>query len=459
MAKINKTSRRPPVYTAEGAPAVNIPALLQLRRSVLACMLWEDTFYEEGESVADRITKIIPQIHDANAVRDVAIAARLKSNLRHVPLLIATEMLKYKKTRPLVADLLPQIILRADELTEVLAIYWRDGKKPLAAQLKKGLARAFTRFDEYQLAKYDRATDIKLRDVLFLCHAKPKDDEQAALWKRLAEGTLAVPDTWEVGISAAQDKRVEWLRLLHEGRLGGLALLRNLRNLEQAGVPEELVARALATMRTDRILPFRFIAAARAVPQWERHIEPPMLAHLDGRLKMPGHTVLLVDTSYSMDNLISQKSTITRLDAACGVAILLREICEKVDIFAFSEALRRVPPRSGFALRDAIVHTDDRNATFLGAAISAITGPSGKEYRPHPRCHDMFGQGLRPDRLIVLTDEQSHDPVPHPDGVGYMINVSAMKNGVGYHPWRHVDGWSEAVVDYIQEFESSFPQE
>jgi hypothetical protein len=44
--------------------------------------------------------------------------------------------------------------------------------------------------------------------------------------------------------------------------------------------------------------------------------------------------------------------------------------------------------------------------------------------------------------------------VPAPNGVGYVINVASARNGVGYGAWTHVDGWSEAVVDYIRSLEA-----
>lgn len=34
-----------------------------------------------------------------------------------------------------------------------------------------------------------------------------------------------------------------------------------------------------------------------------------------------------------------------------------------------------------------------------------------------------------------------------------MINVASARNGVGYGKWVHIDGWSEAVVEYIREAE------
>jgi 60 kDa SS-A/Ro ribonucleoprotein len=60
----------------------------------------------------------------------------------------------------------------------------------------------------------------------------------------------------------------------------------------------------------------------------------------------------------------------------------------------------------------------------------------------------------RSNRLIVITDEQSHDRVPAPKSDrGYMINVASYRNGVGYGAWTHIDGWSEAVIEYIRAVE------
>jgi len=61
------------------------------------------------------------------------------------------------------------------------------------------------------------------------------------------------------------------------------------------------------------------------------------------------------------------------------------------------------------------------------------------------------------DRLIVFTDEQSMSPVPDPMFKrAYMVNVASYKNGVGYGKWTHVDGFSEAFIDFIMEYEKEF---
>ena len=195
--------------THEGSPAAILTPEQALRRSVLACMLWENEFYEDGVAVAGRIRELVPKVA-AEKVAALAFEARTAMKLRHAPLLLVREMARHATHRGLVAETLVRVIQRADELSEFVAIYWADGRRPLSAQAKKGLAAAFTHFDEYALAKYDRASVVRLRDVLFLSHAKPRDAAQAELWKRLIAGELTTPDTWEVALSSGGDKRTHW---------------------------------------------------------------------------------------------------------------------------------------------------------------------------------------------------------------------------------------------------------
>ncbi len=434
MAKLNilRLSHLRPVKTHEGAPARSIDAELALRRSVLASLLWEDQFYEDGVEIAGRIRELVPKV-EAGKVAALAIEAREAMKLRHVPLLVVREMARHSSHRGLVAQTLARVIQRADELAEFVAIYWAEGRAPLSGQVKKGLAAAFCKFDEYALAKYDRAGVVRLRDVLFLCHAKPNDAAQAAMWKRLIDGRLSTPDTWEVALSAGGDKRANWERLLAERKLGALALLRNLRNMKDANVSEDAVLGALAAMKTERVLPFRFLAAARYAPQWEEPLELAMYRSVAGREKLAGRTVLLVDVSGSMSAPLSRRAEMLRTDAAYGLAVLLREIAEKVSIYTFSDNLKQVPSRRGFALRDALDTSQAHGGTNLGLALDRIDE--------------------RYDRIIVISDEQSHDRVAAPRGRGYMINVASYQNGVGYGKWIHIDGWSEAVIDYIRELE------
>ena len=434
MSRLNLLNLNTRPRTHEGAAARVISPELQLRRSVLACLLWESQFYEDGVEIAGRIAELVPKVA-SEKVAALAIEAREKMKLRHAPLLLVREMARHATHRGLVAETLARVIQRADELAEFVAIYWKAGRVPLSGQVKKGLAAAFPKFDEYALAKYDRGGPIKLRDVLFLAHAKPRDQAQAEVWQRLIAGELTAPDTWEVALSSGADKREAWERLLREQKLGALALLRNLRNMREAGVDEPLALNAIAAMSTARVLPFRFLAAARYAPQWEEALEQAMLKCVAGQEKLSGKTIVLVDVSGSMTAPLGQRSEMQRTDAAYGLAVLLREIGEKVAVFSFSDALVEIPARRGFALRDAIENSQRHSATNLGKAVTELN------------------QKHSYDRLIVITDEQTHDTVPAPRGKGYVINVASYKNGVGYGRWMHVDGWSESVVEYVRELE------
>lgn len=442
MSRIN-TPAHNRIYTHEGAPAKHITPEQQLRRSVLSCMLWEDEFYEDGESIADRITSHCSQV-SPQTIAELTVEARTKYKLRHVPLLLLKALIKYGKGR-MVGDAIYNTIQRPDELTELLAIYWKDGKCKLSAQLKKGLARAFTKFDAYQLAKYNHNPgSIKLRDVMFLCHPKPKNKEQEETWKRLVDKTLSPPDTWETRLIGGaknvektdDQKRQAFSQLLQAGRLGYMALLRNLRLMQAVGVDRALVKDALLRgARKSKALPFRFIAAAQACPKWEDIIEEAMLKSCEGMKQLHGKTCVVVDASGSMDWRLSERSKMRRFDAAMALAILVREISDECAVYAYGTDVVQVPPRRGFGLSTAIVQAETGWNTRLGLTVKTINA-------------DGY------DRAIIITDEQSHDSVPDPLGTGYIVNVASSENGVGYGAWNHIDGFSEAIVSWIQELES-----
>src|SRR5262249_3988053 len=260
-----------PVRTHEEAVAQKVDAKSELRRTVLTCLLWEDTFYEKGSDIAKRMAALATE-NKPEVVSALAREARDKMQRRHARLFLVRELARRKGAGTLVAETLEHVIQRADELGEFVAVYWKETKQPLSAGVKRGLARAFTKFDAYQLAKYNREAVVKLRDVLFLCHAKPKNAEQAGTWKKLVENTLESPDSWEAALSTGKDKRETWERLLREGKVCGMAVLRNLRLMLAAGVPPKLVAERLEK-GIARALPFRFVTAARSAPKLEEAIE------------------------------------------------------------------------------------------------------------------------------------------------------------------------------------------
>lgn len=444
MSRLNAPRRAIRETTHEGGKAQNINPIQQLRRSVMSCLLWEDSFYEDGQSIAERIKNAAMSV-PASKLAEIAIEARQKMNLRHVPLLLLSTLCKTGAGTSLVSDTFPQVIGRADELTEFVAVHASQNgvtpdkvKKTLSAQAKKGLAKAFRKFDAYALGKYNRDGAVKLRDVLFLCHPKPDNAEQAALWKSLVDGTLESPDTWEVALSGGADKKATFERLIRENKLGYFALLRNLRNMDAAGVDPALIRDAIEARRggAEKILPFRYIAAARAVPKFEPMLDKAMAYAIDNLPRLQGKTVVLVDVSGSMKDKLSAKSDLTRMDAAAALASIVNS--DSLQVFTFSQALVECPPRRGMAGVDAVIRSQPHGGTYLSQSLAELN------------------RKVKYDRIIVITDEQTHDGAIDPlqGAKGYMINVASYKNGVGYGRWTHVDGFSENVLRFIHELEN-----
>ena len=147
-----------------------------------------------------------------------------------------------------------------------------------------GCRRRSGNFDEYQFAKYDRSNlDVKLRDALFIVHPKAKDEAQQLLFDKITNKTLETPYTWETELSAlgqqefasAEAKKeafdARWEELVGSGKLGYMAMLRNLCNFLTCGVSGnaiEDVAHRLSDEREvirSRQFPFRFLSAYREI--------------------------------------------------------------------------------------------------------------------------------------------------------------------------------------------------
>jgi hypothetical protein len=145
-----------------------------------------------------------------------------------------------------------------------------------------------------------------------------------------------------------------------------------------------------------------------------------------------------------------------RANVACSLAIPAREMCESISIYATagSDGAREhqtelVPSRHGFALSDAIYkmcHPLGGGGIFLIQCMDYIEKKETKSI----------------DRVIVITDEQDCDTGKDPSKAkllgkyNYIINVASARNGIGYKPWIHIDGFSEAVLDYMVEYEKNF---
>jgi 60 kDa SS-A/Ro ribonucleoprotein len=438
----------------------------ELERTVMSCLLWEKQFYENGVSIATRIGELVTKVSSSDLV-GIVIRAANDMHLRHAPLLLIREMARHTEHKKHVKQLLVEVIRRPDQVTEFMSIYWMDGRTPIANCVKAGLKQAISGFSEYQIAKYSGANDtIKLRDVMFMVHAKPMDlptpnvrytrterlaerrsddllTKQELLFRKLADNVLEAPDTWEHALMTGADKKGTFERLMSEHTLGALATLRNIRNMTGAGINERTIAEYLQTCNTDRIYPYQFIASSRYVSTsvLRDTLESLMYASVKRSLiSLTGTTLVVVDVSGSMNEKLSDKSDMTRLDAAVGVAIIAREISDNTIVYSFSTNEKLVPPGRGFDLGSSIVNSQPHGGTSLRRSLESI----------------MNTLTVTPDRIIVITDEQSHDGIMQINtGNNYIVNVASYQNGVGYNMgWTHVSGWSDKVLNYIEHLEN-----
>jgi hypothetical protein len=441
MASINKNTQgtAEKKYTFEGGVASNhLKPIEELRRSTMSALLWEDGFYQDGVAIANCIADLVSKVSKEEAL-DVLYKCKFASKLRHMPLYLLTLLAQQKWLRK---EDVSNIITRADDMTELLSLYWKGGKKPLPKQMVKGIQIAFGKFDEYQLAKYNRAKEVKLRDVLRITRPYPASQEQSDLWKRLLADELKTPDTWEVLISAcgkdSEKKKEVFTRLITENKLGDLAFIRNLRKMHEVVVDNRVIKESFKNRKWKQMLPFQFITAARYNPQYEPELEEAMMKCLKEQQPINKSVKLLVDVSGSMDVPLSARSETLRNDVASGLAVLLREVCSDIEIHTFSNNSVLIPSRHGFALRDAIKSSQPHSSTYLWKAVQTV------------------GKGARSDLMIIITDEQSHDSGDIQQAntdLLVIINIAQSVNGVGYGKGSiHISGWSENVVTFLREY-------
>lgn len=461
MSKINPLIKAPSKFEegerlagGSGALAAKESNSALLRRAVMANLLWEDIAYIDGKKVAEEISRLIPLVN-SDEVFTIAEEARKNQKLRHTPLYIAAEMCKSTPHKSTIKELLPRIITRADMLTDFLSIYWRKGKSPICAQAKQGLAASFHNFNEYKFAKYDRDAAIKLRDVMFLCHPHPMSKKEEELFNKIANRTLEVPDTWEVALSTGKDKKETWTRLIEEGKIGGLAMLRNINNMKKAEVDRKVIVKGLETLKSSMLLPLDFLKAAKMNTEFEREIEDAMLASYANLPKLSGKTLFIVDVSGSMHSPLSNKSGFNRLDAAKAMAMLAANQCEDFSLVCtagddFTRVCKSKEikyPKKGFGIFGQI----DTESGNLGGG--GIFTRQCLEW-----CYDNVGKEF--DRIIIFSDSQDCDlpqrRVPKPYGKhNYICDVSSNLKGINYKGcWdSEISGFSDHFLTFIAAYE------
>jgi hypothetical protein len=413
----------------EGALAWKTGPAAELYAAVVTASL-NDKFYESSDKRLERIRELIAQ-NEPQFVAKLAVYARTQMHLRSVPLVLVVELAKVHAGDDLVSRTVARVVQRADEITELLAYYslsnGRTGTKKLgrlSKQLQKGLAMAFNNFDEYQFAKYNRATDIRLRDAMFLVHPKSKDENQRALFDKIAADTLATPYTWETELSAlgqqafegdaakAAAVRAKWEELLDSNRLGYMALLRNLRNIIETEVSGAHMQRVCATLSDARAvqkarqLPFRYLAAYREVLQLKSGYTSLVLDALEEAVQvsvqhMQGFSeevrvVVACDVSGSMQKAVSPRSKILNYDIGLTLGMLLQHRCRNVITGMFGDTWK-------------VVNLPRKSVLANVQEFYRREGEVGYSTNGYLVIRDLVSRRVKADKVMIFTDCQLWD--------------------------------------------------
>ena len=327
----------------DGFPAYKMQDKEQLVTAVLTTMFGEPKFYgSTDEDIFVLATVICGE--EPSFVAKLACYARNVANMRSVShvltCIIAHEAHEY--TRVVIRN----IIVRPDDITEIMACYKQMYGKPFPNALKREIAEQIQRFDEYALAKYNsRGMSMKLRDVLRITHPTPKDEKTEALFRKVLDDTLETPYTWETELSEKGNTKEVWDELIASGKVGYMALLRNLRNIVKCGADIAPVLKVLSDperVKKSRQLPFRFFSAYRMLeqenlmtPEIHRALENALTVSVENLDTVPGRTLIAVDVSGSMGSCISRKSTVMCSEIAGLLGAMSSRICEDAAVCYF----------------------------------------------------------------------------------------------------------------------------
>ncbi|MET7571533.1 TROVE domain-containing protein [Streptomyces sp. NPDC005492] len=435
--------------TYQGGKGRERDARSELFLLAVANFVSQQTFYETGADRDDRFATLVREL----AVTDPAWTAGLlgwlrgEGNLRTASIVGAAEYVKARLDAgatdgPSNRQVVDSVLRRPDEPGELLAywtaLYGRNIPKPV----KRGVADAVRRlYGGRSLLKYDtESKGYRFGDILNLVHAAPDPDKawqgelfQYALDRRHHPDTavppasntvltahrelmalpverrravVTAPDgaerlaaagmTWEAlagWLQGPMDKAA-WEAVIPS--MGSMALVRNLRNFDEAGVSDEVAARVAAKISDpaevarSRQFPFRYLAAYRHAPslRWSYPLERALGHSLANVPALPGRTLVLVDRSGSMFYArLSDRSELNRADAAAifGAALALR--AADADLVEFGTTSRRLD----FGARDSVLKTLGRFGDLGGTDTTSAV-------RAHYR-----GQ----DRVLIITDEQA----------------------------------------------------
>lgn len=494
MSKLNAkkvTSPTAPTPMAPFGKALSANGNLQsikgpehiLFETLVSTLYGNDSYYESSNDKVKRMIVALTTVVTTHGAQgaifalNVARFAREEMFIRTMPIVMTVELAKIMRAQNIqldgFKDAVTYLIQRADELTDMYAYALTvfGDKKSIPASIKKGVAGAFNKFDAYQLGKYNRSEGLKFRDLLRIVHPKPNDIIHAEIFSKIMAETLEAPYTWEVELSAngqlskeeQKTKAQIWTELIERkgsGSLGYMALIRNLRNMKEAGISDAtwtIVANRIKDpvgVSKSKQLPFGFInaydiAKTNGAPSiiLNALTEATELS-LSNMPELGKRVWIILDCSGSMNGSMGQNANNSpiRVGAIFGAALVKASKNAFESKFTmFDDYAKHVdlnPADSIFSLYAKIMARNAGGGTNLQAALD-----------------QKKTLGFEPDTVIIMSDMEVNrlqssniSKMFSNDCVKVAINLA----GTNTTPiselqgWIQLAGWSERIFQYVQ---------
>lgn len=488
MSKFNKVSRKNGVTSTtkgktinkEGEEAFELRDKERLVTGVLTCFVNEPKFYGDTtgdiKNVAQKLSKTDPEF-----VAKLAAYSRNVFHMRSVSQMLIAEVAKISKGNSIVRKATRAVIERPDDMTNIIAYHIntygpRTVNNPVPSALRRGIADAFHKFDEYQLAKYKGSSnEVKLKDALLISHPKPKTIEQAELWKRLIEDKLKTPKTRETVLSDKGQSKETWEELIDSKKLGYMALLRNLKNILSYGISSDRINTVLTylrkpeNVRRSKQLPFRFFSAYKMVEDLKGvrgkrkvldALEEALRVSFENLERLPGTTAIITDESASMIwSTVSKNSMIRLIDVGNLLGAALDKFTDTGIIIPFGEIAKELQFSKYSSIMDNINRLENSgvgHSTNLIAAFEII---------------DKLDTPV--DRIIIFSDMQCYSDIHLTSRSSPQKWINEYRKRTGVNTWVHsidlqgygttqivgnrvnlIAGWSDKVLEYISKVEN-----
>jgi len=479
MSKINQRKRKEKIRVSSnsGKKAQIQTELEELKRLVATYLLFEDKYYKEEKEPIERIIELSQKVNSDDLVKLIE-EVRLEYGLRHTPIITLLGAIKdNKKRKEILQKLDPKVLATPKDAMDLVAGYLKfNEKKTIPNQLKKYISKSLNRFDEYQLSKYGRnlKQEVSLVDVFNLVHPIPKDQNTQNLWSKLINGELKPAETWEVKISASpKEKRKEvWEELLKNKKLGMLAFIRNIRNMEKDSVDEQLMINYIKNFNGSTwVFPYQIFKAS--INTKNKKLKKELLKWLKRSIPqrtLKGKTYVILDISGSMGSFnIDSNSDYNAMKAlSVLVAFILALPKKDIEIFFTSgndytvvHATKRVTKRlykiiekkEAFKKIGELIEEEREKLGWGGIFTFQSVEWILKNYK-------------KPERIIVISDSQDMDrknkgienlSKKFPGIKGYLNNIAPYSN-VGYTSnsgWHEINTFSTKIIDFIDFIEKN----